>query len=91
MTDGSQDNVPLSRTIGIGTLGQPQRSQPSLKLLASRVLGQVRETVPPSQPLRCGTMGQAETNRARLESGSAGEWDAEDWRVYFEERAASYS
>ena len=62
MTDISQESVPLSRAIGNGTPGQLQRPQASLKVLAARVLGDIRETVPPSQPLACGTMGQAGTN-----------------------------
>ena len=87
MTDSRQEGVPLSHALGTGTVGQPQRRHPSLKVLASRVLGKPRETVPLSRTLGAGTLGQAEANRAKPEGGRAEEWDAEDWRVYFEERA----
>ncbi len=76
--------VPVSHFLEGGTVGQV-----SLKALAARVLrcpkavyqpGQLQdpctETVPLSRTSRQGTVGQAL------------EWDADDWRGFFEERAS---
>ncbi len=87
MTDSPQEGVPLSRALGTGTLGQPPRARSSLKALAVRVLEGARETVPLSHALGTGTVGQAVANRASPKSAEAAEWDAEDWRAYFDERA----
>ena len=87
MTDNPQEGVSLSHAIGTGTLGQPPRARPSLKALAARVLENARESVPLSHALETGTVGQAVTSPASLESERAGEWDAEDWRAFFDERA----
>ncbi len=87
MTDSPQDTVPLSHAIGNGTLGQPPRARPSLKALAARVLENARESVPLSHALETGTVGQAVASPASLESERAGEWDTEDWRAFFDERA----
>ena len=76
--------VPVSHSLGGGTVGQV-----SLKALAAKVLrcpkavyqpGQLQdpctEPVPLSRTSRQGTAGQAL------------EWDTDDWRGFFEERAA---
>ena len=76
--------VPVSHSLGGGTVGQV-----SLKALAAKVLrcpkavyqpGQLQdpctETVPLSRTSGRGTAGQTL------------EWDADDWRGFFEERAA---
>ncbi len=86
MNDSPQGAVPLSHALGTGTPGQLERSQPSLKILASRVLEDVRDSVPLSHVIGDGTLGQAIADR-RPKSNETAAWDAEDWRVHFEERA----
>ncbi len=87
MTDSPQEGVPLSPALGNGTLGQPPRARLSLKALAARVLESARESVPLSHAIGTGTVGQAVTSPASPESERAGEWDTEDWRAFFDERA----
>ncbi len=87
MTDSPQEGVPLSHALGNGTLGQPPRARPSLKALAARVLEGARETVPLSHAMGNGTVGQAAASPASRESERPAEWDAEDWRAHFDERA----
>ena len=87
MTDNPQEGVPLSHAPGTGTVGQPPRARPSLKALAARVLENARESVPLSHALETGTVGQAVASPVCPESVRAGEWDAEDWQAYFDERA----
>ncbi len=88
MTDNSQDGVPLSHALGTGTLGQPPRARPSLKTLAARVFEGARESVPLSHALETGTVGQVVTSLVSPDSERAGQWDAEDWQAFFDERAA---
>ncbi len=80
MNDSSQEGVPRVPALGNGTVGQPP--QPSLKALAARVLEGVRETVPLSHAIGRGHVGQVVTSPER-----DGDWDAEDWRTHFDERA----
>ena len=87
MNDSPQEGVPRVPALGIGTVGQPQITRPSLKVLAARVLEGVRETVPLSHTLGRGHMGQSATSPASRDNERAAEWDAEDWRTHFDERA----
>ncbi len=87
MTDSSREGVPLSHALGIGTLGQPPRARPSLNALAARVLANARGSVPLSHAIRNGTMGQAVATTASPEGPTLAEWDADDWRAFFEEKA----
>ena len=87
MNDSPQGAVPLSHALGTRTSGQLERSQPSLKVLASRVLEDVRDSVPLSHVIGDGTLGQAIADRAKPKSNETAAWDAEDWRVHFDERA----
>ena len=87
MTDGSQESVPLSCAIGNGTPGQRQRPQPSLKILAARVLEDARESVPLSHAIGTGTVGQAVAGSGVAEGRKSSTWDAGDWQAFCHERA----
>ncbi len=87
MNDNPQEGVPRVPTLGRGTVGQPQRTRPSLKTLAARVLEGALEPVPLSHAIGRGHVGQAATSPASPDSERAAEWDAEDWQAHFDERA----
>ncbi len=87
MIDSPQEGVPRVPALGNGTVGQPQITRPSLKVLAARVLEGVRETVPLSHAIGRGHVGQVVTSPASRDNERAAEWDAEDWRTHFDERA----
>ncbi len=89
MTDSPQEGVPLSHALGIGTLGQILGAQPSLKALAARVLEGAGESVPLSHALETGTVGQAVASPVSPDGEKAAEWDAQDWRAHFYERAGT--
>ncbi len=82
MNDNPQEGVPRVPALGNGTVGQPQRTRLSLKTLAARVLERPRETVPLSHAIGRGHVGQIVTSPER-----DGDWEAEDWRTHFDERA----
>ncbi len=84
MNDSPQEGVPRVPALGNGTVGQPQITPPSLKVLAARVLEGVRENVPLSHTLGWGHMGQSATSPASRDNERAAEWDAEDWQAHFD-------
>lgn len=78
----------MSHALWTGTMGQPPRAaRPSLKALAARVLEDARERVSLSHSIGNGALGQAGTSPVSPESAEVAAWGAEDWRVFFDERA----
>ena len=85
---GDKGGDVVSLAAYLSSTGQAEAARDLADMLGVRHEG-VRESVPLSHAIGSGTVGQAVASPVSPDGEKAAEWDAQDWRAHFYERAGT--